>query len=413
MAGQPIDIHYAKMEEWLNDRKSVLGKKHSGEIAFCLQAAPLLVQATRYDVPALKKAISRLSNQRSEATQMLHDAPKNVNALREKRRGVLARYHIMEDPADDSCTQSLDALLERRISAAEATVTEHVAHEAPGLLARCFAAYTKHLRTLKCDASSFSPGAQFPWLERLVEDCPQLICSLEARGEPLSSEVGAVDGGGEIDWGDDEEIAPSAAASADGAIQISWDEEPGEDSNAVGQQNVWSGALLPPERSSGVCVAITRAEHRACILQELSSLAGFLSERIADELDDKDLRHTPENRFAYCGELAELESGVERLRSALVDGVDAELLRMRQNFRAKEKFIAAYEAACRSIAAAAARVHAAEGTIQLVDSQLEVLQPQLQALILSTREKQRDCEAALSKVFPDREVTIVGDINSM
>lgn len=417
MAGQPIDIHYTKLEEWLTDRKAVLGKKHHKEFDLCLKLAPVMVQAVRYDIPALKKQLSRMQNQRQEAERAVIDAPKLFAQIEDRQLQFLSKYGIPAVRGAVADGTDIEELLEQRIAYAEKHVAEELTKECPSVIRSAFDMYHRHLATLASDEPKASPtGAadHFPWLERLASEAQKNLIVQQACREEVGGAVASDDQGDSneptLDWGDED----CSAVDAPAAIDIDWGND--EVTTSAAEAEVGENShIFPPSvvAADRPTIIVTRPEHRSCVAQELSALICFFQERIVSHLVSSGIAVTDAMKQKHCAPEVDMIASLNSVRGILCEGVTAELLRMRHNFRQKEKAIASYEAMCRSISSTKSRVATSEERVMSLDDESRALTPQLEGLICSTRQQQKDCEAALQRVFPDREVMLVGDINTI
>jgi hypothetical protein len=430
MSRQPIDIHYAKMKEWLEDRASLFGKKHVKEFQLCVSLAPQLVQAVRYDIPALKKTMARLTNLRAETLAAIEDAPKAEQQHRNNQRQILASYGL---PAEllEQCVP-LEALVDARVGDVERSVTLYLAEALPRIVPSCFALYEKQLEHIRFgkDAIGITPaeaaGLHFPWLTRAVAEATQLAASaMQSNNTTSAADGGATTGNDaptlDIDWGDDDSPLPdTTVAGAEVAIQ--WDDDAPAALDGVGPSTTASNdddddkSFLPPAAHTavgGVSITVARADHRAALVHELTALQAFLDEHVLDTLQRDSIADTAEQRQRHCPALAEWCVHIQSIIRQLTHGKEAELLRMRNNFRLKEKLINSVEDVDRAIARVKARASAAEQQIETINEELAKIVPQIESLVATSKAQQRQCEEALQLVFPDREVLIVGDVNSL
>jgi hypothetical protein len=426
MTGQPIDIHYGKMKEWLEDRASLFGKKHTKELQLCLSIAPQMVQAVRYDIPAIKKTIGRLNNQRTETLSSVEDAPRAEQQQRAQQRQLLCSYGIRAAELEHGGA-SLESLLDDRISEVERSITLFLATETPTILPKCFDIYEKQLAQVRfsSDAKDSLSIQHFPWLSRALEESQLLALSVqqqESRTTASAATNGAAAADAEpavdIDWGDDDGVEVTAAD--DGAhVEIKWDDDDGPpcgSSDGDAPSACASDEIgMPPSRTTtgAPSVVVARADHRAALVHELSALEAFLDEHILDTLTRDGIPDTSDQRLRHCPLLASLTKSISGIVKRLTVGNDANLLRMRNNFRLKEKWINSVEDTDRVIARIRARAATADQRVTAMSEEIARLTPQLEDLIATSKSQQKACEVALQHVFPDREVIIVGDINTL
>ncbi|CUG91067.1 Hypothetical protein, putative [Bodo saltans] len=420
------------MKEWLEDRASLFGKKHTKELQLCLSIAPQLVQAVRYDIPAIKKTICRLNNQRTETLASVEDAPRAEQQQRSLQRQLLASYGISASDLERGAT-TLESLLEDRICEVERSVTLFLATEVPSTLPKCIEVYEKQLaqvRFVSTVGSSSLFAQHFPWLSRALEESDVLASSAKQShaAQASHSNEAAADAPEptiDIDWGDDDDVVgatTTGTAAADGGphVEINWGDE---DTEEQGELNGGAPTTSAPPEDIGApplrtitgapSVMVARADHRAALVHELSALEMFLDEHVLDTLQRDGIADTAEQRVKHCPSLTTYIQQVSGIVKRLTVGNDANLLRMRNNFRLKEKWMNSVEDTDRVVARIRARAATADQRVAAMSDEIAKLTPQVEELIATSKTQQKACEEALQRVFPDREVLIVGDINAL
>ncbi|KEG15465.1 putative dynein heavy chain [Trypanosoma grayi] len=393
MEQQAITVHYQRMEEWLNDRKAVLGKKHKNEYTRLLELAPKLEQLVRYDIPAQQRQQKKLTNALDDSFRVIEDATKAACSLEEKQMRLLQEYGL--EHGGNTSDDALNAAVDARITASTALLNEglrefgasvHLAafREAYGSIAREFSMGMY-------DRDVFSE--HLPWLERVFEErlyastvveqqhCQPMV--VQEDSEPCS-----------IDWGD---MGVSGPIDIDAAMEIKWDENEGEE-DLYGPTDGESNAddEKPPAKIVGIfSMNVSNAAHRQHILTELQALRCFASERSLMGDDS----------------LAEAVAVAEALEQKLTTSTEAAFVRMKASATLRLSFLDEVQRLQRGITAAAMRNSSAEDRVKQIQDELRRLAPQVDALLDAARACRDECLAELLKMFPGRTVTIVGDIN--
>lgn len=386
MADQPISIHYQQMEEWLNDRKSVFGRKSKKEFEALMELTPKLVQLVQYDIPALQKQVKKAGSTVEECHRVSDDADRVKQSTAEKRHAMLQEYGLFR-AADSGKSESdeIDTLVERRIDESCEHVAEALrcfAEDSLGAFSSQYEHTVSQLAPGRFHAGVF--GAHYPWLQRLYQERhlplhPPPPC---ATAEDVAEAASPV-----IDWGDVEVAVQLNDAQV---VEINWDVDA-----EVPRVEEEEEDALPVADGATFSIDASRAKDRASLLTELRAALCFATER-ARSKDDS---------FAHFAESA------NQLVETLSSSNDALFLRMRSNLRAKEAFLEKMVHFDRAIAAANTRKVNHEMKLAETEEELRVLQPQLQMTVENARATRDACLAQLGLLFPGRRVMIVGDIN--
>ncbi|KAG5498134.1 hypothetical protein GH5_02933 [Leishmania sp. Ghana 2012 LV757] len=384
MALQPISIHYKQMEEWLEDRKSVFSQRHKREYSELLCIAPRLRQMVQYDIPALEKQMKKDETALDECHRVCEEAVKTQQKLRERRSTLLREYGIELAAAEEEFDVAL--ALRQRVGAACAQVNS------------AFQKYTcARMKLFKEDYNAFLAktadgrygadpfASHFPWLQRALT---------EAEYQPAASSHEATCAGGEevdaavpqIDWGDD---GGGAVGVSEGLVtapvHINWD------ATEMEARPVEDDAL-PAADGLHFSIDLASARHRVNVMAELEAVSCFCRERGSENL-------------------LECATETEALRSFLSNSKDGELARMKESYRAMGNFVDRVDRFHQQILAAHNRSVSHQAKMREVEEELEALQKQYEALLSRLRSLRGEALMHLERMFPERKVLIVGDLN--
>ena len=405
---QPIDVHYTKLEEWLTDRRAVLAKSHPKEYETCVKAAPRMLQLVKYDIPALRKQLQKLNSQLDESAKVIGGSEKSKQTWRKKRQALLESLGITEGPEGSASHAStvlvISELLDQRIEAASREYSVLVKQQVATAFPLLDELYHSHVAASseKASGSSRWTALHFPWLQRLFEECH------------VDDDAGSAPGGAS------NAAEPPMPAEDAPAIQwddepqaISWDDEPPMEVTAVAavtlQEGLEADALGPAAcGGAGTTVQLTRPEHRSAVTEELAAATVFVKERIFDlcGLNIQEAAAFAPQEVATCGAL-------ESVRAALSSPQHIDLLRMRSNFRQKERFLQSLESTQRGLSLVVQRTMEHEARLVSAGDEASKCQLELTQLLEEGRHLQEQTERTLSKIFAPRPVSIVGEINKV
>ncbi|EKF37690.1 dynein heavy chain, putative [Trypanosoma cruzi marinkellei] len=410
MEQQVIAVHYQRMEEWLSDRKAVLGKKHKKEFFRLMELAPKLEQLVRYEIPAQHKQNKRLSSLLDDAYGSIEDATKARKNLEERQKRFFQEYGFVESQGAEE--EELEAVIEAKISSSTTFLNEALREFGRSPHLESFrAAYVRA-------ASMYSVGMyddnvfslHLPWLDRVYQErfCKSMVDinhnehhQKQQAGERDQIAAGASTGPCNIDWGDGNTLD---AVDVGETVEIKWDEEALEVAveDAVrncreNNKKMDDGCVeKPTDTVEGIfTIDVSNAAHRKNILTDLQAFACFASER--SSMDDESL--------------AEPAAAVEVLVKKLTASTEAAFVRMKTIPTLRFSFMEEVRRLQRGIAAASMRKSNSQARVHQIQEELERLGPQLDALLNAARNCRDECLAELSKMFPGRTVSIVGDIN--
>ena len=436
-----IDIHYAKLEEWLVDRSAVIKKQHPKTYTAVLAAAPMLIQKVKYDLPATRKQVNKAEGAAKEAKGAINDAIRTSAQARATRSELLAKYGLASNrEEEEQVLAGLDHALNLRLAKAAATLEHQLRQRASGrddaykgvTLQRCLDEYyvtmVKQLQHSMSDveAKAIADEPAFFWLPRLASESTSNTTSLDECISRVKTEMGisgtsdAAGAGAEpvldldIDWGDD---APAAAA-AEPAIVLDLDDLEPPPTASGSKQPQGADQLLSATGIAGASmpappketpVLIWEERHRAPIVDELCALTAFYGEQLAQQADGGTV-------LSCGGDEGKVKAMHELLKSmtALVDDeVTTDLLRMHSSYRHKERFLRRIEQLGFNASAKEQRKKDLEDRAVAAEEEAEKLRPEADVMIAEIKELQKKCEQMLSEVYKPRSVKLVGDLNSI
>jgi hypothetical protein len=400
MTDQPIDIHFSKLEEWLTDRRAVLAKSHAKDFDTCLKAAPRLLQLVKYDIPALRKQLQKLTSQMDESSKAIGGADKNKQGWRRKRQALLESIGIVADSFEEGADAGeysvlvIGELLDARIDAVAIEYCASVKEKLSKIFPAFGALYETHLAS--CMPRGPWVEQHFPWLQRLFDECSMLDVASDNKKseEKIQNEQAADDAPIAIQWDDEDLVEVPAGAAA---------VEP-----ACGSGE---GSLLPPApgaTGTGPTVLLTRPDHRSAVTEELHAAIVFVRERVLDLAGTKSA-----DAVAFAPRESAVLEGLEKVQQALSLPLHVDLLRMRSSFRNKERFLQNFENLQRGLSVVAQRTLEHEARLASTSEEAAKCNAELSAVLSEARKLQQQTETALNKIFAPRPVSIVGEINKI
>ncbi|KAG8342165.1 putative Protein of unknown function (DUF773) [Trypanosoma vivax] len=390
MEQQPIPLHYQRMEEWLLDRRTVLEKKHKKSYARLLELAPQLVQLVHYDIPAQQRHLKKVSSAVDDTQKAIEDAKKTTQNFEERWVKMVENYGLQRrGSVDVDC--DLEVAVDARIADGTVLLNEAIrkfgANANLALFREVYAnTLTKHSGGMY-SAEAFSQ--HFPWLERVFQERSCVVENKTASVVLGDGEHGA--GACCIDWGDVDASEPVDLAAA---VDIKWTGCDADELVAGGAQ--WDEEDPLPEARTGVfTIDISNATHRRHVLTELDALQCFVSELLT--VGDVSL--------VECSECA------QALKKQLTESIESVFVRMKGSATARHSLIDEIHRLKRAATQAAVRRSGNEGRLQQLLEELARVEPELNTMVSNARTCRDECLVELKKMFPEREVAIVGDIN--
>ena len=407
---QPIDIHFTKLDEWLTDRRAVLAKSHAKEYDACVKAAPRLLQLVKYDIPAVRKQFQKLNSQIDESSKVISGTEKNKQGWAKKRvvllesLGIASKDNHCADDASSSSVLVMSDELDARIEVAAHEYSQNVKKklsQAYPLLDEMYHAHVSSLQQPSTGSIRWS-ARHFPWLQRLFDEC-----DVDDSDASISAKKAQHEGDAAVD-------APSI--QWDDEPTISWDDDaPIEVLSALAEVDHRHDTTLaaecfgPPSAvAGGVSVQLTRPEHRSAVTEELHAATVFVKERI---IDLAGLNTSAAATFSPK-ELVALRA-LDGVRDAITFPQHVDLLRMRSNFRQKERFLQSLETIQRGLSLVTQRSMEHELRLATASDDAAKCLAELTSLLDEGRKLQQQTEVSLTKIFAPRPVSIVGEINKI
>jgi hypothetical protein len=359
----PVDVHYAKMQAWLEDRREALQRSHPADYKLLCNGAPTLIRLAKFDVPGLKrahsKALSAIAARELEITASARRADTAAHRFDHIARRLGLDPAIRIDDLDsailcrsDEAVAALNddlsqAFRDVRLVAALDYFAEVVGPAYPGL----FPSVTEVQRAgfaAMSPAHTTSGEPQIRWEDD--DDATVLVDDVAAKNAAERSRVALLDEFEALRSFFDERLRSLAHGSA------------------TSDTGKWTKALAGAPVDSDERL-VTQFPVECAMAASICDVIARL-------------------QLPVCVELMQLSSS-RATRSALVD----ELATLR------------YEAT------AARRV--GEHTRKQAVDEAEALRLELEASRHEMKRVQEECEAVLRRMFAPREAYIVGDINTL
>ena len=390
-----LELHFAKLEEWLDDRAAVLAKKHPAQFTTVKTKAPLLLHHLKYEIPLICKQLQKARSVLDEGSKRIEDANRAIIAGKKQRIDSLVRYGLLSDNRPDALQGDekqveeiagcLDTLLQKRGVEVSTTLDETAADLATQLTA-VEATYDAVLKRHKFFGDKCSFESHFPWLKGLMQHKGQqlkLSNDVSDTNEKGVAESGVPSGVVQptIDWGDVEVACGSDAA----VIEVDAAALTAAPAEADGYEVRPSGA-----------VHAHNDKHRSRILDECCAVEAFLNQRICE---------TPSGA---CEELRQQLERVMKLKHALEDEVTLQILRAHHSVAHKEELMGRIDQVRRVVDRALSSQHEWQVKMQQAAEDLTRLESEQTHAAHIADTLRKECEVALREIYKPRDVVIIG-----
>ena len=409
----PVDVHYARMESWLDDRAPVLSKRAPDEFKFLQQSAPRLVRLAQIEIPALRKAVHRSRGLAADVRARQQSVRKRRERAIEERAAMLRTLGLEEPPAGSDVSH--EGLVQHFSTAADAAADTCISELQSALADPVVKGALETMS--RRDAAGAETTALVPFLAAGVAG------RLNITARALAGNGGTVECEPVVLWLDEDDDEP---AVADGVPM---------ENIAATETAAVSNPLQDLRAPDGQPVALDIA--RASVSDEVQCMRGFWVERAlslaAGSADDANISHL----WRVCEESLRQGDPVvpqdlrmpdaaaaqrARLELTVIQHLDALTLLLEQRSGAWE--LARLCGKDTAIDALVRKYHAltassqseqdlSEGNAATHEAEAEASQSRLDAALEETIALRDTCEAALRRIFVPREAFLVGDINKL
>jgi len=178
----PIDIQYAKLGEWLEDRSTTLTKQHPESYTNLLASAAALLRNMKYEIPALRDEIGKATSKLREAEALLVDSlrrKKDLGTQLERELSELGLKGCEEDDLFRSIEEHIPMWMSKVVECLQTNVTipleyyvEYCRWQSAGRSPPC--ENLRHVLT-KGNTTVAELGRNYGWTE--LDQCvPLLLC---------------------------------------------------------------------------------------------------------------------------------------------------------------------------------------------------------------------------------------------
>mmetsp|Transcript_6400 Transcript_6400/g.22870 ORF Transcript_6400/g.22870 Transcript_6400/m.22870 type:complete len:446 (-) Transcript_6400:58-1395(-) len=436
MGDVPIDIHVDKAQAWLEDRSSKSSRLRS--LRNLVEPAKFLVAATEYELPALVRKTERVYLQIKDSLSKEEEYGKRADAARRRSAAACEEWDLRTEDLDSGEPSRLCKNLKALPVLFDAVVKDIKS----GDVGTAVEFYGKHDGALETLGEILAPEqgecciSLATATSALSDDRSTLAVAAE---EPsISWDLGTAGGdseGGEptVSWdigveagGVGEEVGPAvswdisgaeAGSEAGGEPTVSWDievTEKAEEDPAVcwdiGVAEAGAGGeeeIAEEECGEVVDALVSKLASLAFkqkLLDDLFELSAFLGQRLAEGENGHFLTDSSDIsldvlKVAVDSAIAKLTSGeLERLESLRSARTRDKIMRDLQQKHGQE-------AKYREMIAAAGRRR------EVLQRESLGLRPQLRELVDKTKQLKQSVEGAISRLYDNRPVHIIGKIN--
>ena len=425
MGDVPIDIHVDKAQAWLEDRSSKSSRLRS--LRNLVEPAKFLVAATEYELPALVRKTERVYLQIKDSLSKEEEYGKRADAARRRSAAACEEWDLRTEDLDSGEPSRLCKNLKALPVLFDAVVKDIKVSCSPSFASgRPFAhRLPQSLSPRSAQSGDVGTAVEFYGkhdgaLETLGEilapEQGECCISLATATSALSDDPSTLAVAAEepsISW----DLGTAGGDSEGGEPTVSWDievTEKAEEDPAVcwdiGVAEAGAGGeeeIAEEECGEVVDALVSKLASLAFkqkLLDDLFELSAFLGQRLAEGANGHFLTDSSDIsldvlKVAVDSAIAKLTSGeLERLESLRSARTRDKIMRDLQQKHGQE-------AKYREMIAAAGRRR------EVLQRESLGLRPQLRELVDKTKQLKQSVEGAISRLYDNRPVHIIGKIN--
>ncbi|KAK1930559.1 CDK5RAP3-like protein [Phytophthora citrophthora] len=457
-------------------RWNALVRQYEKNSVFAAETARIIAQNTAFEIPFLKKSIQQNDKQVADNNRKMTDLTRSIAEYKRKLetscadmgiegnnfRDELIRLPrelptIFDDVAKAICSDEIASAIEYH------QALQTYLHDCEILVVEATSSSSSRKETSKKDkkknkkgkkqfevpeepemttSESFelivAPHKFFDAIEELRNASDQLVeasatLDFEAEAAEISwdislDESGAADAG-EIDWGIETVASAEPVTTGDDTpVEIDWDittsdvvEDPVSAGNTPESVVVEEHALDEPTTEKITRVGLLDDnEFRTRVLNDLLELRAFLRQRLVELSGSDSVAFA--NQFQGSSPLLEQQSieKIEGFQAAVDEAVSLltnkrlqQLILIKTSERYLDRHVANLEMLTKHMDKCRREIHGLEDkNADLIDATKSV-QPQINALVTTTKKLKKELEAVLPPLFKGYKVNIVGEVNSL
>lgn len=448
-------------------RWSALIRQYQKNNVFAAETARIIAQNTAFEIPFLKKSIQQNEKQVADNNRKMADLTRSIaeykrkletscadmgiageNFREELRRLPMELPSLFDGVAKAICSDEIATAIEYH-QALQAylhdceipvVVTESISSSSSKKKKKSKkqveAAEEPEVTTDEPFELVLAPHKFFAAIEELRNASNELVettatLDFEAEAAEISWDI-SLDGSGtaevgEIDWGIETVAStePAEITVDDAPVEIDWDITTSDAVEPVNEVSAPEAAdvVEPVPITTGQATRVGLLddnEFRTRVLNDLLELRAFLRQRHVELSGSDSVAFA--NQFQGSSSLLEQQSTakIEELQAA-VDGAVSlltskrlqQLVLIKTSERYLDRHVASLEMLTKHMDKCGREIHALEDkNVDLIDATKNV-QPQINALVATTKKLKKELEAALPPLFKGYKVNIVGEVNSL
>ncbi|EEY59584.1 uncharacterized protein PITG_12157 [Phytophthora infestans T30-4] len=448
-------------------RWSALIRQYQKNNVFAAETARIIAQNTAFEIPFLKKSIQQNEKQVADNNRKMADLTRSIaeykrkletscadmgiageNFREELRRLPMELPSLFDGVAKAICSDEIATAIEYH-QALQAylhdceipvVVTESISSSSSKKKKKSKkqveAAEEPEVTTDEPFELVLAPHKFFAAIEELRNASNELVettatLDFEAEAAEISWDI-SLDGSGtaevgEIDWGIETVAStePAEITVDDAPVEIDWDITTSDAVEPVNEVSAPEAAdvVEPVPITTGQATRVGLLddnEFRTRVLNDLLELRAFLRQRLVELSGSDSVAFA--NQFQGSSSLLEQQSTakIEELQAA-VDGAVSlltskrlqQLVLIKTSERYLDRHVASLEMLTKHMDKCGREIHALEDkNVDLIDATKNV-QPQINALVATTKKLKKELEAALPPLFKGYKVNIVGEVNSL
>ncbi|POM73268.1 Hypothetical protein PHPALM_9900 [Phytophthora palmivora] len=451
---------------------SALIRQYEKNNVFAAEAARIIAQNTAFEIPFLKKSIQQNEKQVADNNRKMADLTRSIaeykrklevscadmgiageNFREELRRLPLELPSIFNAVAKSICSDQIaDAIeyhqvLQSYLHDCEipvvSSVTESTSSSSSKKDKKNKKKGKKQTEVIATPENKMdepfelvvAPHSFFDAIKELCNASDKMVetgttMDFEAEAAEISWDISLDDSGtgdaGEIDWGiETVDSTETTATSNDTPVEIDWDITTSDVVEPLGEVNSAEGVDIMEPVPNAIEMAtrvglLGESDFRTRVLNDLLELRAFLHQRLV-ELSGSDSvafanqfqGSSPLLEQQSTGKIEEFHASVDQAITLLTSKRLQQLVLIKTSERYLDRHVASLEMLTKHMDKCSREIHSLEDkNVDLIDSTKNV-QPQINALVVTTKKLKKELETVLPPLFKGYKVNVVGEVNSL
>ncbi|KAI9999267.1 hypothetical protein PInf_004087 [Phytophthora infestans] len=405
-------------------RWSALIRQYQKNNVFAAETARIIAQNTAFEIPFLKKSIQQNEKQVADNNRKMADLTRSIAEYKRKLETSCADMGIAGENFREELRRLPMELPSLFDGVAKAICSDEIATAIEYHQALQAYLHDCEIPVVVTESISSSSSKKKKKSKKQVEAAEEPEVTTDEPFELVLAPhkfFAAIENCrhrevGEIDWGIETVASTEPAVTVDDApVEIDWDITTSDAVEPVNEVSAPEAADVATRVG-----LLDDNEFRTRVLNDLLELRAFLRQRLVELSGSDSVAFA--NQFQGSSSLLEQQSTakIEELQAA-VDGAVSlltskrlqQLVLIKTSERYLDRHVASLEMLTKHMDKCGREIHALEDkNVDLIDATKNV-QPQINALVATTKKLKKELEAALPPLFKGYKVNIVGEVNSL